>query len=354
MSPKRIEPFIPALSLLFALAAGSLIIAATGTDPLAVWQKMLRSTFSSGYGGGQVLFRATTLIFTGLAVALPFKVRLFNIGGEGQLLVGAMTAALTGIALPAGTPALIAAPALMLAAMASGGAWGLLAGWLKVGYGVNEVISTIMLNFIALGLVGYLLTNHFAVPSTVHTPAIISGGELPGFDQLFKLDWHSPANLSLFIALVMIAGTAIILYRSRYGYEMIATGLNPDAARHAGIETGRHILGAMALGGAMAGLGAANLVLGYRHWYEAGLTSGAGFIGIAVALLAGSNPAWIIASALLFAWLDYGGLAVNTMVPKDLFMMVQAIAILSMISFPAIFKTGVQKRKKNTAPPVYP
>lgn len=343
MSPKRIEPFIPLLSLLFALVAGSLIIVATGNDPLAVWQKMLRSTFSSGYGSGQVLFRATTLIFTGLAVALPFKVRLFNIGGEGQLLMGAFAAALCGIALPVGTPALIAITVLMFAAMAAGGAWGLLAGWLKVSYGVNEVISTIMLNFIALGLVGYLLTKYFAVPSTVHTPEIISGGILPGFDQLFGLNWHSPANLSLFIAFGVTAGAAILLYRSRYGYAMIASGLNPDAARHAGIATDRHILGAMALGGAMAGLGAANLVLGYKHWYEAGLTSGVGFIGIAVALLAGSNPVWIIVSALLFAWLDYGGLAVNTMVPKDIFMMVQAIAILSIISFPALFKTGLKR-----------
>lgn len=343
MSPKRIEHFIPLLSLLFALVAGSLIIAVTGNDPLAVWQKMARSTFSSGYGSGQVLFRATTLIFTGLAVALPFKVQLFNIGGEGQLLMGAFTAALCGIALPAGTSALIAVPVLIAAAMAAGGAWGLIAGWLKVSYEVNEVISTIMLNFIALGLVGYLLTNHFAVPSTVHTVEIAGSGVLPSFDQLFGLNWHSPANLSFFIALSITAGATILLYRSRYGYAMIAAGLNPDAARHAGIATDRHILGAMALGGAMAGLGASNLVLGYKHWYETGLTSGVGFIGIAVALLAGASPPWIILSALLFAWLDYGGLAVNTLVPKDIFMMVQAIAILSIISFPALFKTGVKK-----------
>ena len=338
MSKRSVKPFIPALSLLFALLAGSLIIAATGSDPLEVWQKMLRSTFASGYGIGQVLFRATTLIFTGLAVALPFRVRLFNIGGEGQLLMGAFAAALCGIALPADAPAFVAVPALILAAATAGAGWALLAGWLKVRRGVNEVISSIMLNFIALAITGYLLTNRFAVPSTVHTPAIAFGGWLPDFDKLFGLGWHSPANFALFIALAVTAGAAVLLYRSRYGYDMIASGLNPDAARHAGIDTARHTLGAMAMGGAMAGLAASNLVLGYKHWFEAGLSTGAGFMGIAVALLAGANPAGIILSALLFAWLDYGGLAVNTMVPKDIFMMVQAITILSIISFPAIFR----------------
>jgi len=344
MSQSIIKTFIPAFSILLALLFGSIIIAATGSDPLEVYHKMLRSTFTTGYGTGQVIFRTTTLIFTGLAVALPFRVRLFNIGGEGQLLMGAFAAALCGIALPQETSSLIAVPLVLFSAMAAGAFWALLAGWMKVRYEVNEVISGIMLNFIALGITGYLLTNHFAVPSTVHTPAIVPGSRLPDFDTLFMLDWHSPANLSVFIALGVTAGAAILLYRSRYGYAMIASGLNPDAARHAGIGTDRHTLGAMALGGALAGLGASNLVLGYKHWFEAGLTSGAGFIGIAAALLAGAHPTGIIFSALLFAWLDYGGLTVNTLVPKDIFMMVQAITILSIISIPALFRAKLRKQ----------
>ncbi|NTU53448.1 MAG: ABC transporter permease [Chlorobiaceae bacterium] len=346
MSRKTVEPFIPLLSLLFALTAGSGIIAATGSDPLEVYGKMLRSTFTSGYGSGQVLFRATTLIFTGLAVAVPFRVRLFNIGGEGQLLMGAFATTLCGITMPQETPAFIALPVLILSAMITGGAWALLAGWLKVRYGVNEVISSIMLNFIALGLTGYLLTNRFALPSTVHTKTITPGGFLPNLDTLSDLGWHSPANFSFVIAIVAVASVTLLLYRSRYGYATIASGLNPEAARHAGINTAQHTLVAMTLGGALAGLGATNLILGYKHWFEAGLTSGAGFIGIAVALLAQAHPVWLIFSALLFAWLDYGGLAVNTMVPKDIFMMVQGIAILAIISFPALFKTNLKKKVK--------
>ncbi|NTU58244.1 MAG: ABC transporter permease [Chlorobiaceae bacterium] len=342
MSRKTLEPFVPTLSVIFALAAGSLIIAATGSDPVSVYGKMFRSTFTTGYGTGQVIFRATTLVMTGLAVALPFKVRLFNIGVEGQLLMGSFAAALCGSSLPQDTPALLALPATLLSAMVAGSFWALIAGWLKVRYGVNEVISSIMLNFIAMGITGYLLTTRFAVPSTVHTPTIAEGCQLPGFDAVSGLSWHSPANLSVLLAICATVGAAILLYATRYGYAMIASGLSPEAARHAGINTTAHTLSAMALGGAIAGLGAANLVLGYKHWFEAGLTSGAGFMGIAVALLAGAHPLWIVFSALLFGWLDYGGLSVNTMVPKDIFMMVQGLTILAIIAFPALLRNRMK------------
>lgn len=340
MPRKNLRSFVPLLAVLFALGTGSAIIAATGVSPVEVYLRMIRSTLGSGYGFGQVLFRATTLLFAGLAVAVPFKVRLFNVGAEGQLLMGSFAAALCGMALPAAVSPALGVPATLLAAMAAGSIWALAAGWLKVRYGVNEVISTIMLNFIAQGITGYLLTNRFAVPSTVHTPEIVPGSVLPGLDALLGLSWHSPANLSLLLAGALSTSMALLLFRTRYGYTMTASGLNPEAARHAGIDTNSRILGAMAIGGAIAGLGAGNLVLGYKHWFEAGLTSGAGFMGIAVALLAGSHPVWILLSALLFGWLDYGGLTVNTLVPKELFMIVQAVAILGIISFASIFRRG--------------
>jgi len=351
MSEQRLRRLVPLFSLIVAFLAGSAIIAATGRNPVEVYQKMLRSTFGSGYGFGQVLFRSTTLVFTGLAVALPFRVRLFNVGAEGQLLVGALAAALCGIALPEATPAAVAVPAALLSAMAAGSLWAVAAALLKVRFGVNEVISTIMLNFIALAVTGYLLTNHFAVPSTVHTPAMVSGSALPGFDRLFGISWHSPANLSTFFALAAAGGTALLLSGTRYGFTTIASGLNPEAARHAGIDTNARVVGMMALGGALAGLAAGNLVLGYKHWHEAGLTSGAGFMGIAVALLANADPLRLLLSALLFGWLDYGGLTVNTMVPKEVFMIVQAITILAMISFPAASLVRRPKGSKSPQPP---
>ncbi len=336
MSRKNLRLLVPLMSLLIALAAGSAIIAATGASPAEVFLRMARSTFGSGYGIGQVLFRATTLVFTGLAVAVPFKVRLFNIGAEGQLLAGSFAAALCGMALPAALSPIVGIPAALLAATAAGALWALAAGWLKVRHGVNEVISTIMLNFIAQAVTGYLLTNRFAVPSTVHTPPMGEGSCLPGIDALLGLSWHSPANLSSLLAVAVAGATAFLLARTRYGYTLNAAGLNPEGSRHAGIDTDARMLGAMALGGALAGLGAGNLVLGYKHWFEAGLTTGAGFMGIAVALLAGAHPVWLLLSALLFGWLDYGGLTVNTLVPKELFMIVQALTILCIISFRGI------------------
>jgi general nucleoside transport system permease protein len=343
MSRKNLQPFIPLFSLLVALAAGGMIIAATGKSPAEACVRMIRSTFGSGYGMGQVLFRTTTLVLAGLGVAIPFKVRLFNVGAEGQLLMGSFAAALCGMLLPQAVNPAIGVPATLFAAMAAGSLWASAAAWLKIRYGVNEVISTIMLNFVAQGITGFLLTSRFAVPSTVHTPAIVPGSMLPGLDALFGLSWHSPANLATLIALGASAAAALMLSRTRYGYTMKAAGLSPEAARHAGIDTDGRILGAMAMGGALAGLGAGNLVLGYKHWFEAGLTSGIGFMGIAVALLAGAHPAGILLSALLFGWLDFGGLAVNTMVPKEVFMIVQAVTILAIISFPAMFRTRFLK-----------
>lgn len=321
----------PLFAVVAALLVSALFIMTAGRDPWLIYQKMFSMTFGSDYGTGQIVFRTTSLILTGLAVAIPFKVKLFNIGGEGQVLAGAFAAAAVGILLPPQTPPLAAITICSLSAMIAGSAVALLAGWLKVRFGVNEVISTIMLNFVVQAFAGYLLTWHLAVPSTVHTPEIIETAQIPMFDSIIGIWRKSPANLSTLFALVACLVTWIMVFKTIGGYEMRAAGLQPEAARYGGINANAHILRAMAAGGAMAGLASTNLVLGYKHFYEAGLTSGIGFIGIAVALLAYAHPLWIIASALLFGFLEYGGLTVNAYVPKDIFMMVQAVTILMVL-----------------------
>ena len=336
MSRKNLRLFIPILSILSALVVSSLIIFMAGRDPVLIFQKMFLATFGSPYGTGQVLFRMTTLVFVALAVALPFHVRLFNIGAEGQLQMGAFAAAITGAILPAWMPSITAISLCVTAAMAAGAFWALLAGVLKVRFGVNEVIATIMLNFIAQGITGYLLTWHFALPSTVHTAPIIDATAIPALYTVTGWFANSPANLSTFLAAGVALLFQVILFQSRFGYEMRAAGLQPEAARYGGINAGMHTLTAMGLGGAAAGLGAANIVLGYKHYYEAGMSGGIGFTGIAVALLAGAHPLWILLSALFFGVLEYGGLTVNAYIPKDIFMIIEALTILLIIAFSAL------------------
>ena len=331
MTARIFRLFIPLLAVAAAALCSMAIIALSGRDPLMICEKLFRATFASGYGAGQVLFKTTTLIFTGLAVALPFRARLFNVGGEGQLQLAALAAAIIGALLPESLPPVVAVLFSAFAAMAAGGLWGASAGLLKVRFGVNEVISTIMLNFIAQAATGYLMSWRFAEPSTGHTAETGGAFMLPQIDDLFGLFAGSPANISLLIALGTALCAALYLFRSRAGYELQAVGLQPEAAKYAGIQSGRHVTAVMGLAGAIAGLGALNLVSGYKHYYEAGLTGGFGFSGIAVALLAGANPLWIVPAALFFGLLEYGGLAVGAYVPKDIFMIIQALTILIVI-----------------------
>lgn len=343
MSRKSLRFLVPVLSILSALLVSSLIIVLAGRDPVMIFQKMFRATLGTPYGTGQVVFRMTTLVLVALAVAVPFQVRLFNIGAEGQLQMGAFAAAMTGAMLPASLPSPAAIPLCILSAMSAGACWALLAGVLKVRFGVNEVIATIMLNFIAQGITGYLLTWHFAIPSTVHTAPIIDGAVIPAFDAVTGWFAKSPANLSTILAGGAALLFQVMLFQSRFGYEMRAVGLQPEAAKYGGINAGMHILTAMGIGGAAAGLGAANVVLGYKHYYEAGMTGGIGFTGIAVALLAGAHPLWILLSALFFGVLEYGGLTVNAYIPKDIFMIIEALTILLVISFSALGRRWVQE-----------
>ncbi|MBM3423301.1 MAG: ABC transporter permease [Chlorobi bacterium] len=323
--------FIPFAAVAGAGLFGMAIILMTGRDPAEIGSRLFNATLGSGYGMGQVLFKTTTLIFTGLAVALPFRARLFNIGGEGQLQVAAFSAAVTGAMLPSSLPPIAAVPLTACAAMAAGGIWGASAGVLKVRFGVNEVISTIMLNFIAQALTGYLLTSHFAVPSTEHTAETGSASMLPGLDEITGFFRGSPLNVSIFGALAVAILSSLFLFRTSAGYELRAVGSQPDAASYAGIRSERYLLTVMGAAGAIAGLGAMNLVAGYKHYYETGMTAGIGFSGIAVALLAGAHPIWILPAALFFGFLEYGGLAVGAYVPKEIFMIIQAITILLVI-----------------------
>jgi general nucleoside transport system permease protein len=324
------ESLLPAvIALAVAVLVGDLLILTFGQSPGAVYRLLLEGTWGNAYGFGQVLYKATTLTFTGLAFALGSRAGLFNVGAESQLATGGFAAALVALGLPAGTPALLAVPLCVVASGVAGGAAGAVPGWLKARFGASEVIVTIMLNFITLALLNYVIANYLHVPETLHTPESMVGA-VPRLADFLPAFRGSAANTVLLLALAAAAWAWWFLFRTRGGYELRAVGLQPDAAEYGGVKVGRVWVRALALSGALAGLGGLNYVLGYKHYYEEGFATGSGFLGIAVALVGRNHPLGVVLAALLFATLSQGGLAVNALVPKQMVEVLQAVVILAM------------------------
>lgn len=316
------------VALLWALLVASLLILLYGQSPAHVYYLMLERTFGDRYGLGQTIFRGTPLIFTGLAVGVAFRGGLFNIGAEGQLIAGSFCAALAGAYLPAATAAPIAVVTCLAAAALGGGVIGAIPGVLKARFGAHEVIATIMLNFIVGAAALGVGRRFFFLPETVHTAEIVPGARLPHLAALFGDG--TAASAAFFIAVMAAAATQLFLSRSRRGFELAAFGKNPLAAEAGGVSAAAMTVGAMTASGALAGLGAAGTVLGYKGYFEEGLGSGAGFMGIAVALLGRSNLVLVLPAAFFFAVLSQGGLAVNALVPKEIIEVIQGVIILAL------------------------
>ena len=318
----------PLVSLAVVLVAGDLLILTYGEAPAAVWRALIDGTWGNAYGIGQVLYKATTLTCTGLAVAVALRAGLFNIGAEGQLAAGGFGAAITGLALPAGTPSIIAIAVCVLAAMLLGGAAGAVPGVLRAKFGAHEVIVTIMMNFITLALLNYVVAAKLHVPETLHTPPI-HAGQVPRLADSIAAFHGSAVNWTVLLAGAAVTTVAWYLFRTRGGFELRAVGLQPAAAEYGGVNVSRVWLRALALSGAIAGLGGVNFVLGYKGYYEDGFAGGAGFFGIAVALVGRNHPLGVVLAALFFATLSQGGLAINAMVPKQIVEVLQGIVILA-------------------------
>jgi len=323
----------PFLAIALALAICGVLVALLGKSPFAVFERLANSIFGSAYGMGQVLFKATTLIGTGLSVAVAFRGGFFNIGAEGQMYLGGLAAAVVALWIPEQTPTIVATALVLLAAATAGGIWGAIPGALKAWFGVHEVINTIMMNFIAFGLGSWLLVEHLALFETLHTAAIPANTQLARLETFLPALRGAPVNLMLFLQLLFCAGCWLLLWRSRWGFEVRAVGLSPETARVSGIPVRRRMVQAMACSGALAGMAAANFVMGYKHYFEEGFTAAAGFKGIAVSLLGGNHPLGVIPAALLFGGLDRGGFAINALVPKEIVDIMQALVILLIIIF---------------------
>lgn len=332
-----------ALSLFTTILIVVLLLLIIGKNPVEIFSLVLSEIFGSGYGIGQVLFKATPLIICGCGIAVCFHASLFNIGAEGQLNAGSFA-----IALSAYYFGFLPFPILIICCTLAGfivsGIFGLIPALIKIKKDVSEVITTIMLNFIILALINYFLVEFFAVKTTMRTEKINDD------DFLFKLSDYIPffqgssVNASFFIALAISVIFYLLIYKTTFGYKLRAVGFNQTASKYIGINTGKILLLSFFIGAGITSLVGLNYIFGYKGYYELGFSNNLGFTAIAVSLLAKNNPIGIILSSLLFAILDYGGLSVNQLVPKEIMLLIQGIIILSLLSIDKAVKIYFERK----------
>lgn len=342
---------VPVFAVVMALILGALTMLATDVDLPTIGRSyiaLLKGSVGSLGALSETLTAATPLILSGLGLALGFRAGMFNIGAEGQLLMGGMAAAIVGFSFP-GLPWAIHLPLAMLGGIVAGGIYAGIAGVLRATTGAHEVISTIMLNLISYRLVDYLLRQPWVQKAGRADP--ISESVLPSAELPRLLTWIDPnlrVHAGIFVALAAVLLVWWVLFRTRLGFEFRASGESPEAARYAGIRAGLIIVSVMAFAGALAGLAGANQVLGVLGRATPGFSAGIGFNAISVALLGRSHPIGVLFAGLLFGALEAGGrqMQVDAGVSIDLISIIQALIIV-FIAAPllvrAIFPWGFRR-----------
>jgi general nucleoside transport system permease protein len=328
---------LPVVNLAVALLAAGAMVALVGQNPLEVIRVLIHGAFGTERGLSYTLYYTTTFIFTGLAVSVAFHGGLFNIGGEGQAILGGLGTGLVALWLSGTLPAWVMLPLMVLAGALFGMVWAVVPAYLQAYRGSHIVITTIMFNFLASSLLVYLLVNHFKVPGSmaVETAAFAPSAKLPSmvdFMALFGVEWPaSPLNTSLFLALLACVAVYLLLWRTRAGYDLRATGASASAAAYAGINPKHQVMVAMAVSGALAGMVGMNEIAGVTGRLMLEYVSGAGFTGIAVALMGRNHPLGIVLASLLFGALFQGGAEVSFEVKgfsRDMVVMLQGFIVL--------------------------
>ncbi|GGF67380.1 ABC transporter permease [Paracoccus acridae] len=326
----------PLISLVLAMAISALVILAIGESPWEALTTMIDGALGSSYGWGFTLYYATNFIFTGLAVMVAYHASLFNIGGEGQAAMGGLGVALVLLSLPLPHWAL-ALPAAMIGAALFGAAWALIPAWLQARRGSHIVITTIMFNFIAAAALNYILVNLLRPvgsmdPASARFPNETHLPKLSDMALSLGVEWgkNTPVNISFFVAVIACVLVWLLIWRSRLGFEIRAFGKSEPAALYAGINPVRITVIAMLISGGLAGMMAINNVMGEAERLVLNAVEGAGFIGIAVALMGRNHPLGVFLAALLFGFLYQGGgeLALWTSIPRELIIVIQALVIL--------------------------
>lgn len=326
LSKKALAPVTSVLALLAALCVGAVVIALNGDSPAAAYGALFKGSFSSMRYLASTLSSATPLIFTGLGVAVAFKAGMANIGAEGQLYIGGMAAAIVGIYVPA--PSIVLIPLALLAAFVVGGLYGAIPAALKVHTNTNEVVTTLMLNYVAKLFTSYL----------VNYPLKAEGAPL-GMTENIQEAARLPVlyagtrfNIGFLIAVAAAILVALMFKHTVLGYEMRIQGENKVFGRYVGINADRRLTQGMFLGGGLAGLGGAVLVLGIQYNFVQDISPGYGFDGLTIALMAAFNAYAVVPISILFGALRAGGITMelNTSVPSELSKVIQAVVILFM------------------------
>jgi ABC-type uncharacterized transport system permease subunit len=347
MSRRRVGPaLLPALNLALALALSAVVVVLVGENPVRALRVLVAGAFGDAEALGYTLYYATNFIFTGLAVAVAFHGGLFNIGAEGQAYIGGLGVGLLCLAAD-GWPKILVILAGIVAAAASGAAWAFVPAWLQARRGSHVVITTIMFNFIASALMTHLLVNVLIKPGQ-QSPETREFAPNTWLPQLHDLGWaigRSPLNLSFVLAL--LAGFAVwfYLWHTRWGYELRAFGHNETAAVYAGIRPARMIVVALSISGALAGLMSLNEVMGFHHRLLLNFPGGAGYVGIAVALMGRNHPLGIVPAAMLFGALYQGGTELSFEMPaltRDMIVVIQGLIILVCGAFEHALRTPLR------------
>ena len=343
---------LPAINLALALIVAGIVVTLVGFNPGQVLTLLFKGALGSQVGLSYTLYYATTFTFTGLAVAVAFHGGLFNIGGEGQAVMGGLGAGLSALAFSEHLPAAVMLPLMVLTAAAFGAVWGAIPGALQAWRGSHTVITTIMFNFIASALLGYLLVGTLKAPGdmTPESRAFAPSAHMPGVHEALGwlgIEWpRTPLNLTLLIAIAAAVLCWLTLWKSRPGYALRAVGFAPDAALYAGIQPRWLTVVAMGASGALAGLVGVNEIAGVHGRLLPDFVAGAGFAGIAVSLIGRNHPLGIGLASILFGVLYQGGSELAFEIngfSRDMVFMLQGLIVLfagamAQVAAPLLFK----------------
>ncbi len=328
---------IPLINVVIAFLVSGIVVMLAGESPIQAAGVLIEGAFGRPQNIAYTLYYATSFIFTGLAVAVAFHGGLFNIGGEGQAYVGGLGVALICLTFDSLLPWWLTFPLAIIAAACCGALWAFIPALLQAKRGSHIVITTIMFNFIAASLMVYLLVGPLKPMGSMapQTRTFLEGGQLPKLNWVFEAMGFtirsSPLNISFILALVCAFLVWLLIWRTRLGYEIRTQGHSPRAARYAGIGETRIVLITMLISGALAGMMALNPVMGDQNRLQLDFVTGAGFVGIAVALMGRSHPAGIVPAAILFGVLYQGGAEIAFVMPnisRDMIVVIQGLVIL--------------------------